>query len=710
MGPSDRHVENARMNPDKTWQVLDPAAGSLPGEIESALGDGDSLSACVTILVDSEIDRDWGARASLAVAKRWAASGRRIILADACLDGPTLHEAVGVENGEGVSDMVLYGASAQRITAHVEGRLMLAPAGTPVTRVADVLEHDKWDVVIRGCREAGATLVFHVSTGTPGAEAMTKRAEGVLVLAPAWRDVEDLLGGESGPLMAVLGPANGDAPSVEGGHEEGDTAAVDVLPPPPGVEDDEEVFAVEALPGLPEEETLGDSATVDPPETSEGFGIADLEGSQYDSGDSLEGGEGGPSTADEFDYAALDSGVPDTADSESGAAVGLGDLDPAFGVPTEPDAEDFPTEVGAEDSPADVGVEDSPADVGFGDSPADVGFGDPPADVDFGDPPADVDFGDSPADVGAEDSPAGVGFEDSPADVGVEDSPAEVGFAEPPADVGVEDAPAEVGVEDSSAAARVEDTPKKEAKKGRKVPRRGGLARLKWQRRRAAFFRLFLIVTVTAGVVGGGLAAAAYYGLVAVPGFTLPERVRSFVPPPVPFVTGRPTPQSEIMTHVLFYDSWRTMADALVIADALRGRLPNLLFFVTPLEVGGTLRFELYVGPAFSEAEAIALREPVAIASDREDPLDWTAKEAPYGFYFGEYRSLVNAQGRVEQLARASIPAYPLQMDYADGTTQVRVYGGAFFDELSAEAMGRMVNGADMGEMILTTRRGTLPE
>ncbi len=157
------------MSPEnQDWQPLDPAgAENLPGEIESALGDGDSASACVVILVDAEIDRDWGAQASLAVAKRWAASGRRIILADACLDGPVLHEAAGVENGEGVSDMVLYGASAQRITERVETGLMLAPAGTPVTQVAEVLEHVKWDMVIRGCREAGATLVFHVSTGPP---------------------------------------------------------------------------------------------------------------------------------------------------------------------------------------------------------------------------------------------------------------------------------------------------------------------------------------------------------------------------------------------------------------------------------------------------------------------------------------------------------------------------------------------------------------
>ena len=203
------------MNPEnRTWRPLDPVAESLPEGLESALGDGDSAFACVVVLVDSEIDCGWGAQASLTVARGWAESGRRVILVDACLDRPVLHQSAGVENGEGVCDMVLYGASVPRIARLVREGLYLVPAGTPVARVADVLTHLKWDAVIRGCRETGVTLVFHVSTGTPGAQALTERAEGVLVLAPSSRDVDTIVGSEWGPLIAVLGPENGGGPSV----------------------------------------------------------------------------------------------------------------------------------------------------------------------------------------------------------------------------------------------------------------------------------------------------------------------------------------------------------------------------------------------------------------------------------------------------------------------------------------------------------------
>jgi len=164
------------------------------------------------------------------------------------------------------------------------------------------------------------------------------------------------------------------------------------------------------------------------------------------------------------------------------------------------------------------------------------------------------------------------------------------------------------------------------------------------------------------------------------------------------------------MSHVLLIDSWRTMETPVTTAEALRTRLPNLLFFVTPLEVAGVLQFALYVGPAFSAVEADALKEPVAVVMDRLDPNDWSVRDAPYAFYFGEYDTPANAQGRIQALAGASIPAYALQVAYSDGTARVRVYGGAFSDEFQAADMGRMVSNADVGGMVLTSRRGTLPE
>ena len=624
MGRNDSQVENPRMNPkNRAWQPLDLAAASLPGEIESAFADGDSPSACVVILVDSEIDRDWGAQASLAVARSWAASGHRVILADGCLDGPVLHEVAGVENGEGVSDMVLYGASAQRFAGRIGDRLALAPAGTPVVEVADVLRHVRWDIMISGCREVGATLVCHVSTGTPGVEAMTKRAEGVLVLAPASKDVDAILGTTSGPLIAILGPDNGDAAPVATLDEEDDAVAV----------------SVEAAPGPPVDESAPSLTVDDLPELPEA---------------AVEDGE----IPDAFSVSGLEVASPVVEDTPLAADASLEGFDAGAGV-------DFGDEV---DDLEDLSDLESLQEPEFAGTVASDGIDSATNDLLTVDPVESV-VGPAPG------LRAPMAFSDVLSDLVVEEPPEEAEVAE--------------------------------AVPGRRRKYRG-LARLERRRKRQVFIRQFLTGLATILIVGGGGLAVAYYGFVNIPGITPPERVRSYVPAPVA-LPGE-VPRTPIMSHVLFVDSWRTIETPISIAEALRTRLPNLLFFVNPMEIDGDLQFALYVGPAYSAVEADALKELVAVVLDRLDPNDWSVRDALFAFYFGEYDTSENAEGRVLALAAASIPAYSAEVAYADGTTAVRVYGGAFVDEFEASEMGRMINRADIGGMVLTSRRGIVPE
>ena len=660
---------------NQAWQPLDPAAGSLPREIESALVDADLLPAFVVILVDSEIDREWGAQAALAVAKKWAASGQRVILADGCLDRPVLHETVGVENGEGVSDMVLYGASARRFAARVEDRLMLAPAGTPVVEVADVLKHVKWDMMINGCREVGATLIFYVSTGTPGVEAMTERAEGVLVLAPALKDVGAILGSASGPLIAVLGPANDDASGVATEKEEGDGASVEGLAGLPEVGKPEVVEPEAVAPAVGEPE-VGEPAVRKPevvePEVVEPEVV-------------------GPAAKEDAEVALPIEETPVLAEDEAPLAF------------TVDDPPDLPSSAGEDAETPDVfGITDlEGAQYGADDSPE---VNAETADLDSG---TDLEVA-SPADGDVEDR---IGPEDAAADVEEPSAPVPAGaVAGDGIDFGkmgfrvaelssTSDSLSELVLEKPPPEADVDDFPP-----ARRLRYRG-LARLERRRKRVAFVRQFLTGLVTILIVGGGGVAAAYYGLVTIPGIT---RVRSYVPPPA--ALPGPVPQSAIMSHVLLIDSWRTIETPLSTADALRSRLPDLLFFVTPLEVEGALQFALYVGPAYSAVEADALKDPLAIVMARLDPNEWSVLNAPYAFFFGEYDSATNAEGRVQALAGSSIPAYSLQVAYPDGTTGMRVYGGAFSNEFQAAEMGRMVSDADVGGMVLTSRRGTLPE
>ena len=235
-----------------------------------------------------------------------------------------------------------------------------------------------------------------------------------------------------------------------------------------------------------------------------------------------------------------------------------------------------------------------------------------------------------------------------------------------------------------------------------------GLEELERRRRRGTRVRQLLVGMSTALIVGGGGLTAAYFGFINIPWLTPPERVRSAVPPPIEL--PGPTPETPVISHVLTLDAWRSMETASSTVDALRGRLPELLFFVTFIEVAGADQYALLAGPAFSAVEADALKEPLAEVLDRLNPAMWTVQEARYSFFFGEYAEAADAARRVQSLAVLSIPAHVLEVSYPGGTTGLRVYGGAFVDEFQAAAMGRLLRANDLGDVRLTLRRGRLPQ
>ena len=238
--------------------------------------------------------------------------------------------------------------------------------------------------------------------------------------------------------------------------------------------------------------------------------------------------------------------------------------------------------------------------------------------------------------------------------------------------------------------------------------RMSGLEELERRKKRGARSRQLMVAVYTALILGGGGIGVAYFGFINIPGITPPERVRSSVPPPVEL--PGPTPETPVISHTLTIDSWRQMETASSTVDALRERLPELLSFVTLIEVDGTEQYALLAGPAFNAVEADALKEPLAEVFDRLDPATWTVQEARYSSFFDEYTDAADAAGRVGSLATLSIPAHVLEVSYPDGTMGLRVYGGAFVDEFQAAAMGRLLRANDLGDVRLTERRGRLPE
>jgi len=228
--------------------------------------------------------------------------------------------------------------------------------------------------------------------------------------------------------------------------------------------------------------------------------------------------------------------------------------------------------------------------------------------------------------------------------------------------------------------------------------------RRKWGNRR----RVFLTVVAALTVLGGGGYGLAFLGIVDVPGITPADRLSNAFQAPVQL--DGPQPTTAIMTHSLLVNVYRTDETPLGVVLALRDRLPAMLFFYAPLEVEERIQYALFAGPGYNAVQTDSLKGILAPVLDRQNPDEWVVRETSYAFFFGEYEGASEAQDRVDGLLGREIPSYTLQVDYPDGSSGYRVYGGAYGDEFQAVTMGELLRDQGITEIILTERRGKRPE
>lgn len=215
------------MSPDVNWHAFDPHESGSPLPVLEGTG---------AIAVVPADDAEWGAQATVALARSLARSGRRVFLCDAGVEEPRLHEFFEGDFGEGVSDLVLYGASPQRVATEVEDQLLFVPAGTTVADPARVRSSPRWDGLVDAVAQADALLLLHLPAQVEGAEALLARAERIVVAGDPRRVPE--LGEASDRLVLGLHPVGAHAPpapGVPGAAEPGSEAVHALGSSPPSV-------------------------------------------------------------------------------------------------------------------------------------------------------------------------------------------------------------------------------------------------------------------------------------------------------------------------------------------------------------------------------------------------------------------------------------------------------------------------------------------
>jgi hypothetical protein len=129
-----------------------------------------------------------------------------VILVDADVETPSLHEYLEVPNLEGLSDVLLYGASLERVMVEPPREpFRLVTSGTVVADPAALRGSDRWDAFLDRIRSRDEVALLFVPTGGGGASLLAGRGDRLLRLArPGTTSPEGL---PSGVLLHPVGAA-----------------------------------------------------------------------------------------------------------------------------------------------------------------------------------------------------------------------------------------------------------------------------------------------------------------------------------------------------------------------------------------------------------------------------------------------------------------------------------------------------------------------
>ncbi len=557
---------------------------------------------------------DWASRAVVSVARKWAEEGRRIFLMDLGLESPTLHQVLGLPNGEGVSDAFLYGASVQHIAqSAMDGAFFFASAGTITADPEEVLTHSRWNDLAGGFSEADATLVLFIPTALPGADRILSLATDLVFLAGQGESLEANLGPAAIKTVAMLGPV-GEPPELE-------------------------------------------------PESN--AGAASLHG------------EG-----------------PVEVDGEIGDEFGLAPEFPIREMEPGPDAHvargsDAPSEA----TPSPEFIPRTERELA-GDILPESGAAVPNFEAEFADlPPLEEESSHVEEGVfGGDDLVRGGDFGDAP----------QPSIEEPPA----------VGMKGVGAGDDQQAPP--EARETTRQPLARERTRPAPKRRSPPPRKRHVGLFVGAGVIVVALVAAAVgtaLGVIRVPGFSFLEGSLGEIPDP-PLSLAGPQPNEPVLRYSL--ELFRYGSEELEIAvemrNALRARLPGLLFALVPEATGEETTWAVLAGPATDFVELENLKGPLGEILTREDPDAWPVRETPRAFYLGERETLLQAQDYASSVEGNGVYAYILYVTYPNDTEAYEILAGAYRGVTDARPLQMILRRNGFRDAPLIERRGRLPE
>lgn len=214
------------------WTPFDPDA---PPELSPNGGAPGRVVALVA--GDAAMKGGWVGEVTLGLAASWGVSSNgRVVAADAAFREPCLHRAADLPLDEGLSDMLLWGGSLQRVARATERVGFVVTAGTPIVDGAAALVSSRWAEVCQGFREAGVTLVVLVPAAEAGLAAVVQEASDVVLLVSPEEAADAILEHGQEKVRATVGMlVSADAPAeAPAGAATGSGGTITDVPLTPG--------------------------------------------------------------------------------------------------------------------------------------------------------------------------------------------------------------------------------------------------------------------------------------------------------------------------------------------------------------------------------------------------------------------------------------------------------------------------------------------
>ncbi len=175
------------------WTQFDPLTIDItdPDSLPPAPGGGEVVLAALS---PAAIEAGSARKGLVELVRSWAGEDRRLILVDLDLEAPKLHTELGETLGQGIADVILFGASIPSVARQPAGESFLfATAGVPVADPGDILGSDRWGPLLRAFREAGVTPVLAASLDGPDLRGLAALADLGVLLSGEGEDPEALL-------------------------------------------------------------------------------------------------------------------------------------------------------------------------------------------------------------------------------------------------------------------------------------------------------------------------------------------------------------------------------------------------------------------------------------------------------------------------------------------------------------------------------------